>query len=81
MSWDTDSVTIPRSAAMDAGTGDFTVAAWIKPRDAGAVVSAGGHGAPGWYLETEGRGALQFVSAGPGGALNGRIAAGDDRSP
>lgn len=68
-----DAVTIAGDGARNVGTGDFTVAAWIKPRGTGAIISAGGHGSQGWSLDFEERNTLQFVSAGLRGAFNGRV--------
>ncbi len=70
---DTDAMMIPGAAARNVGTGDFTIAAWVKARGNGAVLSAGGFGSQGWSLEFEERNTLQFVSIGAGGALNGRV--------
>jgi hypothetical protein len=70
---DKDALTISGDGARNIGTGDFTVAAWIKPRGNGAVISAGGHGSQGWSLDLEERNTLQFVSAGLQGAFNGRV--------
>ncbi|MBY0507100.1 MAG: DUF1592 domain-containing protein [Bryobacteraceae bacterium] len=72
-----DALVIPRSAAMNVGTGDFTVSAWLHPqqlRRAG-VVALGGHGqTQGWYLETvNDRGALRLETAGPNGQPNGAL--------
>ena len=69
----TDALTIPGDGARNIGTGDFTVAAWIKPRGNGAVISAGGQGSQGWSLALEERNTLQFVSTGMQGAFNGRV--------
>lgn len=69
----TDAVTIAGDAAKGIATGDFTVAAWIKPRGNGAVISAGGYGAAGWSLDLGDRNTLQFVSAGLQGVFNGRV--------
>lgn len=65
-----DSLLVPRSAiptddARNAGEGDFSVAAWIRPkqlRRAGIVSLAGSIN--GWYLEIENRGTLRFHTAG-----------------
>ncbi|MFN0112263.1 MAG: DUF1592 domain-containing protein [Blastocatellia bacterium] len=70
---DTDALTIPGNGASNIGTGDFTVAAWIKPRGDGAVISAGGYGSPGWSLSLEERNTLEFVTAGMQGASNGKV--------
>lgn len=68
-----DAATIPSADARNVGTGDFTIAAWIKPRGSGAVISAGGYGSQGWHIELEDRNTLQFVSTGLDGVLNGRV--------
>ncbi len=68
-----DALTIPGDGARNIGTGEFTVAAWIKPRGNGAVISAGGRGSQGWALDLEERNTLQFVSTGLQGAFNGRV--------
>jgi hypothetical protein len=70
---DTDAAPIPGADARKVGTGDFTVSAWIKPRGLGAVISAGGYGSQGWYIDLEERNTLQLVSTGLNGALNGRV--------
>lgn len=70
---DTDAVTISGADARNSGTGDFTVSAWIKPRGNGSVISAGGHGAQGWYIDLEERNTIELVSAGAQGAFNGRV--------
>ena len=70
---DKDALTLAGDAARNIGTGEFTVAAWIKPRGNGAVISAGGFGSQGWSLELTDRNTLQFVSAGLQGAFNGRV--------
>lgn len=65
-------LTIPRSAlptddAHHVGEGDFTVSAWIKPKQPGrySIVTLG---APdrtrGWFLEIPNRGSLRFQTAG-----------------
>ena len=70
---DKDALTIPGDGVRNIGTGEFTVAAWIKPRGNGAVMSAGGFGSQGWSIELADRNTLQFVSAGVQGAFNGRV--------
>lgn len=70
---DTDAVTISSADARTIGAGDFTVSAWIKPRGNGSVISAGGHGAQGWYIDLEERNTIELVSAGVQGAFNGRV--------
>ncbi|HMV46940.1 MAG TPA: DUF1587 domain-containing protein, partial [Blastocatellia bacterium] len=75
---DTDAVTISGADAKNNGTGDFTVSAWIKPRGNGSVISAGGHGAQGWYIDLEERNTIELVSAGAQGAFNGRVSSQPD---
>lgn len=70
---DKDALTIPGDGARNVGTGEFTVAAWIKPRGNGAVISAGGRGSQGWAIDFEERNTIEFVSAGLQGAFNGRV--------
>lgn len=78
---DTDAVTISNADARNSGTGDFTVSAWIKPRGNGSVISAGGHGAQGWYIDLEERNTIELVSAGAQGAFNGRVSSQPDAIP
>ena len=73
LSSDTDAVTISGADALNVGSGDFTVSAWVKPRGNGSVISAGGHGAQGWYIDLEERNTIELVSAGVQGAFNGRV--------
>jgi hypothetical protein len=68
-----DTLAIAGEGTNRVGSGDFTISAWIKPRGTGAVLSAGGFGAPGWSLELEERNTLQLVTAGPEGTFNGRV--------
>ena len=70
---DTDALTIPGTDARKIGAGDFTIAAWLRPRANGTVISAGGYGTQGWALEVEERNTLEFVSAGLKGIFNGRV--------
>lgn len=73
LSSDTDALTIPGTDARNIGTGDFTISAWVKPRGNGSVISAGGHGAQGWYIDLEERNTIELVSASVQGAFNGRV--------
>jgi len=70
-------VTIPRTAAMDVGDGEFTIAAWIKPRfprKAGIIHLGAQDYTQGWRLEqSDNRGTLRLETAGPGGQPNGTI--------
>ncbi|MCU1238844.1 MAG: hypothetical protein JWP63_6811, partial [Candidatus Solibacter sp.] len=74
LSGGTDGFTVPRAAmsindAVNVGEGDFTVAAWIQPKQlrTAGIVSLGAHDRlQGWYLEINGnRGVLRFETAGP----------------
>ena len=71
-------VVIPRSDSMNVGDGDFTVTAWIHPRQGrrGGIVALGGHdGKHGWSLElADNRGGLRLVTAGADGQSNGTVA-------
>ncbi|HUS04837.1 MAG TPA: DUF1592 domain-containing protein [Bryobacteraceae bacterium] len=77
-----DSLVVPRSAiptddAKHVGEGDFTVAAWIHPRQLqrSVVVSLAGPGrALGWYLELpDARGTLRLQTAGLTDDANGMV--------
>jgi hypothetical protein len=69
---DADWLEVPRKAlptndAMNMGEGDFSVAAWIRPkqlRRAGLVGLSGPNRQEGWYFEMAG-GALRFHTTGP----------------
>ncbi len=71
------SLTVPRTDAMNVETGDFTVAAWIYPKQLkrAGIVGLGAHESKhGWYLETIGnKGALQLETAGPDNEPNGTV--------
>ncbi len=72
-----DSVVIPRSSAMDVRDGDFTVAAWIHPRQLrrAGIVGLGAHGwAHGWHLDMPGdKGVLRIETTGPDDQPNGTV--------
>jgi mono/diheme cytochrome c family protein len=74
---DTDSVAIPRQESMNVGDGDFTVAAWIHPRQLrkAGLISLGGSGwTHGWHLEMlDNKGALRIETAGPDNQSNGSV--------
>ena len=74
---DADAVVIPRDDAMNVGEGDFTVAAWIHPkqlRKAGIVALGGYSWTHGWYLEMpDNTGALRLDTAGPDKESNGAV--------
>ena len=71
------SLTIPRSDAMNVADGDFTVAAWIHPKQlkrAGIVALGAYEYTQGWYLEmTGGKGGFQMETAGPDNDPNGAV--------
>jgi len=68
---------IPRHDAMNAGVGDFTVAAWIHPRllRKSGLVSLGAYEyTHGWYLDMPDRnGVLRIETTGPDGQPNGTV--------
>jgi hypothetical protein len=72
-----DSVVIPRHDAMNVGDGDFTVAAWIYPRQlrtAGIVALGTSSWAHGWYLDMpDNKGSLRIETAGPDNQPNGTV--------
>ena len=72
-----DSVVIPRTASMGVGNGDFTVAAWIRPRQlrkAGIVALGRYNWQHGWYLDMpSNRGELRIETAGPDNESNGAV--------
>ena len=72
---ETDAVAIPYSDKLAAGTGAFTVSGWIKlgGRAARGLISAKGESGPGWVLESNSYGGVQFLSYGPGGKSNGQV--------
>ncbi|MEY4176824.1 MAG: hypothetical protein RLY70_398 [Planctomycetota bacterium] len=75
---DGDSLVVPRTSTMAVGTGDFTVAAWIHPRQLrqGGIVCLGKYAwTQGWYLDMpDGRGVLRIETVGPQGQPNGTVA-------
>lgn len=74
---DHDSLVIARREAMNVGEGEFTVAAWIHPRELrrAGIVALGAHNwTHGWYLEMpDQRGALRLETAGPDHQSNGSV--------
>ncbi|HKA00766.1 MAG TPA: LamG-like jellyroll fold domain-containing protein, partial [Candidatus Solibacter sp.] len=74
---DADSVVIPRDDAMNVGIGDFTVSAWVHPkqlRTAGIVALGASSWAQGWYLDMpDNKGALRIETAGPENQPNGTV--------
>jgi hypothetical protein len=74
---DGDAVVIPRSHGMNVGETDFTVSAWIHPKElrSGGIVGLGAHGwSHGWYLELrDNKGSLRIETAGPDSLSNGAV--------
>lgn len=72
-----DAVVVERSSALDVGTGDFTVSAWIHPkqlRQAGIVCLGKYSWVQGWYLDMpDNQGTLRFETAGPDNSSNGSV--------
>ncbi|MEP7363261.1 MAG: DUF1592 domain-containing protein [Acidobacteriota bacterium] len=77
-SGDDDAAVIPRTDALNVGTGEFTVAAWIRPestRRAGLVAMGAPDAVHGWLLEMpDDRGILRLETAGPENTTNGAVA-------
>jgi mono/diheme cytochrome c family protein len=77
VSLDGESVVVRRHESMNVGTGDFTVAAWIHPRNLqqGGIVCLGKYGwTHGWYLDMpNNQGILRLETFGPEGQTNGSI--------
>ena len=75
---DGDSVAIPRYDALNFGEGDFTVAAWIHPRQVrrARIIGLGANGTQGWSLELAGNrggGALRIETVGQDNQPNGTV--------
>jgi mono/diheme cytochrome c family protein len=74
---DGDSVLVPRQDGMNVADGDFTVAAWIHPRQlrtAGIVALGVSSWAHGWYLDMpDNKGGLRIETAGPDNQPNGTV--------
>ena len=72
-----DSVMIPRTEAMSVGIGDFTVTAWIRPkqfRNTGIVAIGAYDGTHGWYLDMPGnKGALRLETTASNTQSNGAV--------
>jgi hypothetical protein len=70
-------VVAPRDEAMNVSDGDFTVAAWIHPRELrqAGVVSLGGYGyTHGWLLDMpNGTGVLRIETSKPNNQSNGTV--------
>ena len=73
---DGDAVKVPASD-LTVGTGDFTVAAWVHPkqlRRSSLIRWGGSEGQHGWNLELLGRGVLQLNTVGAETQENGSVA-------
>lgn len=69
---ETDKVAVPYSDKLNVGAGDFTVSGWIKVGNrAAGVISSKGDAGPGWVVESNSGGGIQFLSFGPDGRSNG----------
>ena len=73
-----DSVVVKRDASMGVGEGDFTVAAWIHPRELrqSGIVCLGKYSwTHGWYLDMpNNQGVLRIETASPANQSNGTVA-------
>ncbi|MEO1979836.1 MAG: DUF1592 domain-containing protein [Fuerstiella sp.] len=73
-----DSVVVARNDSMNVGTGEFSVSAWIHPRQLqqGGIVCLGKYSwTHGWYLDMpDNRGVLRIETASPGNQSNGTVA-------
>jgi len=73
-----DAVVVDRNDSMNVGTGEFTVAAWIRPRElrqAGIVCLGKYSWTHGWYLDMpNNRGVLRIETASPRNQSNGTVA-------
>jgi hypothetical protein len=73
-----DCVVVQRDDSMNVGTGDFSVAAWIRPtqlRQAGIVCLGKYNWTHGWYLDMpNNQGVLRIETAGPNNQSNGTVA-------
>ena len=74
---DGDSWVVPRGEVTNIGRGDFTVTAWIHPRQLrkGGIVGLGKYGgSSGWYLDMpDSHGVLRLGTAGPDNLSNGTV--------
>ncbi len=74
---DADAVVVPRHDGINVGAGDFTVAAWIHPRQLrqSGIVCLGGYGyTHGWLFDMpDSTGVLRLETAKPGREHNGTV--------
>ncbi len=72
-----DAIVVARSAAVDVGSGDFSVCAWIHPKQLrqGGIVCLGKYSwTHGWYLDMpDNHGRLRIETAGPDSVSNGTV--------
>jgi len=75
---DGDSVVIPRDESMNVGKGDFTIAAWIRPRELrqSGIFCLGKYSwTHGWYFDMpNNRGVLRIETVSPANQSNGTVA-------
>ncbi|MCA9046806.1 MAG: LamG domain-containing protein, partial [Planctomycetaceae bacterium] len=75
---DNDAFVAPRDASMDVGDGDFTVAAWINPRELrqSGIFCLGKYSwTHGWYFDMpNNQGVLRIETVGPNNSPNGTVA-------
>lgn len=73
-----DAMAVPRHESMAVGRGDFSVSAWIHPRElrqAGIVCLGKYNWTHGWYFDMPGgNGVLRLETAGPDNKSNGTVA-------
>src|SRR6185436_19513836 len=73
---DADGAVISRQDGMNVGAGDFTMSAWIHPKQLRktGILSLGGDGNHGWALEMPGnKGVLRLDTSGPDNESNGSV--------
>jgi mono/diheme cytochrome c family protein len=73
-----DFIIYPRNDSMNVGEGDFTVTAWIHPKElrrAGIIGLGAYEWSQGWYLDMGGERGLRLETAGPEAVPNGSVSA------
>lgn len=72
-----DAIVVPHHESLHVGTGDFTVAAWIRPKELrqAGIVSLGKYGwTHGWYLDMpNNQGVLRIETSSAKNAANGTV--------
>lgn len=75
-----DYAEVPRTDAINVGEGEFTIAAWIHPKEvrrSGLIVAGAQDWPHGWHLESPGgNGSLRFESAGANNQMKSVISSG-----